>query len=38
MTLSGVTQLQTNDFIEVWVENINDGTDITMESMNLLIR
>lgn len=38
ISVSGVTELQTNDYLEVWVENINDGTDITLESLNFLIR
>ncbi len=38
ISLSGVVQLAPNDYVEVWVENINDGTNITAESMNLLIK
>ncbi len=38
ISLSGVVELAPNDYIEVWVENINDATDITAESMNLLLQ
>lgn len=38
ISLSGVVELSTNDYVEVWVENINDATNITAESMNLLIK
>ena len=38
ISISGVVQLAPNDYVEVWVENINDATDITIESMNLLIK
>ena len=37
ISLSGVVELAPNDYIEVWVENINDATNIKAESMNLLI-
>ena len=38
ISISGVVQLAPNDYVEVWVENINNDSDITIESMNLLIK
>ncbi len=38
ISISGVVQLAPNDYVEVWVENINNASDITIESMNLLIK
>lgn len=38
ISISGIVQLAPNDYVEVWVENINDNTDITIQSMNLLIK
>jgi len=38
ISLSGVVEMATNDYIEIWVENINDATDITAESLNLIIK
>ena len=38
LALSGVIELATNDYVEVWVENINDTTTITAESLNLILK
>lgn len=38
ITLSGLIELQTNDFIEVWIENIEDNNPATVYTMNLTIR
>ena len=35
--LSGSVVLSTNDYIELWVENISTAADITIESMNINI-
>ena len=37
ISISGVIELETDDYLEVWVENINDSTNIKAQSMNLLI-
>ena len=37
ISTSGLIQLQTGDYIELWVENIDDSTNITAQSMNLMI-
>ena len=38
IALSGVVELAPNDYVEVWVENINDTTTITAESLNLILK
>lgn len=38
LSLSGVVELAPNDYVEVWVENINDTTSITAESLNLILK
>ena len=38
ISLTGVVLLNPGDYIELWVENINDSSDITIESMNLVIK
>jgi hypothetical protein len=38
LALSGILQLQTNDYIEVWVENNSGSANITAEFMNLAIK
>ena len=38
LSISGVVELSTGDYVEVWVENISDGSNITIESMNLTVR
>lgn len=37
ISLSGVVELSANDYIEVWVENLDNDADITAQSMNLVI-
>jgi hypothetical protein len=37
LSLSGVVILAPGDYIEIWVENTTDSTDITLESLNLSI-
>ena len=36
--LSCTVSLATNDYIEVWVENNTDGTDIVLQNLNLAIK
>lgn len=38
LTLTGVVELAPTDYIEVWVENNVDASDITIENMNLSIK
>lgn len=38
ITLSCSVSTAPNDYIEVWVENNSDGTDITLQTLNLSIR
>ena len=35
--ISGSVVLSTNDYIELWVENISTAADVTIESMNINI-
>lgn len=37
-SLTGLVNLATNDYIEVWVENETDGTNITAQSLNFVLR
>ncbi len=37
ITLSCIVNLVPNDYVEVWVENNSDNTDITFENLNLSI-
>ncbi len=37
VALSGIVNLALGDYIEVWIENTNDASDVTVESMNLSI-
>jgi len=37
VSLSGIVYLSTNDYIEVWIENTSDDTDVTIEALNLSI-
>lgn len=38
VVLSCTVSLATNDYIEVWVENNTDGTDIVLQNLNLAIK
>ena len=38
MTLNGLIELQTNDYIEVWIENTTSDTSPEIHTMNLTIR
>ena len=38
ISISGLIQLDTNDYVEVWVANATDATDITVQSMNFVIK
>jgi hypothetical protein len=38
VTLSCATNLSPNDYIEVWAENNTDGSNLTIESLNLALR
>lgn len=38
VTLSCTVSLAANDYIELWVENNTDGTDIIVQSLNLAIK
>ena len=35
--LSSIVEMAPNDYIEIWIENTTDGTDMTLESINLSI-
>lgn len=37
LSISGVVELNPGDYIEVWVANISDNTNITVQNMNLSI-
>jgi|GEM_PF-1187685 len=38
LTLSCTVELSTNDYVELWVANNTDGTDIIIQSMNMAIK
>jgi uncharacterized protein YaaW (UPF0174 family) len=38
LTLSCTVQLSTNDYIEVWAANTSDGSNMTVETMNITIK
>ncbi len=38
VTISCTVSLATNDYVELWVENNTDGTDLTANTFNLAIR
>ena len=38
LSLTGIVSLAPGDYVEVWVENNTDATDITIQSMNLSIK
>jgi hypothetical protein len=38
LTISGVVNLSPGDYVEVWVENVSDASDITIEAMNLTVQ
>lgn len=37
VTIQAVVDLSTNDFIEIWVENDTDATDVTVSYLNVII-
>ncbi len=37
LSLSGIVELSINDYIEVWIENTTDNTNVTVEALNLAI-
>ena len=38
ITVQGVTELSVNDYIEIWVENDTDTTDVTVEILNAIVK
>ncbi|MFK8007989.1 MAG: beta strand repeat-containing protein [Saprospiraceae bacterium] len=34
-TITGTVELSTNDYVELWIENVEDGSDVTVRFMNL---
>jgi hypothetical protein len=36
--ISSIVELAPGDYIEVWVENNTDGSNITIDNMNLSVR
>jgi hypothetical protein len=38
ISIQTITQLTTNDYIEVWIENVNGSSNITVEFLNTIIK
>lgn len=38
VSIQGVVELSTNDYIEIWVENKTDTSDVTVTNLNVIIR
>lgn len=38
VSLSGLVNLVPNDYVEIWVENVTSGNDITAESISFSVR
>ena len=37
VTIQTITSLNTSDYIEIWVENKSDASDITVTYMNVIV-
>ena len=37
-SIMGTVQLSTNDYVELWLENLSANEDVTIEAMNLIIK
>lgn len=38
VSLQGVVELTTNDYVEIWIENKTDTSDVTVTELNVIIR
>ena len=38
VSIQGVVELNTTDYIEIWVENKTDNSDVTITELNVIIR
>lgn len=38
VSIQGVVELTTNDYIEIWIENKTDTSDVTVTELNVIIR
>jgi len=38
ISIQTITQLTTNDYIEIWIENVADNANITVEFLNTIIK
>ena len=38
ISIQTITQLTTNDYLEIWIENVNDSSNITVEFLNTIVK